>query len=479
MSRTLGPKLGPLSNREADFRAQSILVVGKDGRLQFAPFIRHGPRVPTEILAEIFVHCLPGDDFVSPDLATAPLVLCGICRRWREVAISTPRLWSSLFIDFDLRAAYETGLYETWLSRAGDTPLSLSLPLQEDRSVDAGLVDSLLKSIVGLSRQWQQIEINIGDAWARFISPAEMRFPSLEKLDIFVVLDNLSISFCEAPKLREVTIGRHSPRLQLPWSQLTKLRCDNVPIPSLLGILRDCSNLLDGNSQVDVDPSALPLSVLHHSCLQRLELGPVYQNSVMTRNVMPVLDCLKIHGLQSLTLKFPFYFTIPTTDMSPFLSFISRSSCQLHALILAGVPTTSDALIECLKATPSLVHLKLTFRPNHFLVDANTVFTHFSGPADFLPKLVSFYTVFPYAYETSRLPSASAVVQMLCSRCGAVGSTRLQSFRLGHFNIDLEFDEPITLHTEFQRLQAEGMDLYVGQTAQFALFRDPSFRPLV
>ncbi|KAJ6490701.1 hypothetical protein C8R47DRAFT_456797 [Mycena vitilis] len=174
MSRTLGPKLGPLSNREADFRAPNILVAGKDGRLQSAPFIRHGPTVPNEILAEIFVHCLPGHDFVSPDLATAPLVLCGMCRRWREVATSTPRLELLVYIDFDLRlgGAYETGLYQTWLSRAGVAPLSLSL--QEDGSLEAGLFVPLLQRIIGPSPQWRHIEVSMGYGWARF-APVETR----------------------------------------------------------------------------------------------------------------------------------------------------------------------------------------------------------------------------------------------------------------------------------------------------------------
>ncbi|KAJ6490700.1 hypothetical protein C8R47DRAFT_977163 [Mycena vitilis] len=174
MSRVLAPELGPLSNREAEYE-QNILVAGNEGHLQAAPYIRQGPKVPTEILAEIFIHCLPNEirPFITPDLADAPLILCEICRRWREVAISTPRLWSALHVDFDLmhkRGAYETDFYQTWLSRAGATPLSLHLQNEDDTLL--GVVNSPLKTIVGMARQWREIEVDMGGTVASFIPPA-------------------------------------------------------------------------------------------------------------------------------------------------------------------------------------------------------------------------------------------------------------------------------------------------------------------
>ncbi|KAJ7940156.1 hypothetical protein B0H13DRAFT_1454893, partial [Mycena leptocephala] len=79
--------------------------------------------LPPEILAEIFIHCLPTQEFVTPDLTTAPLILCGICRRWREVALSTPKLWNSLFLQLN---TYKTADFcQMWLSRARGAPLSL------------------------------------------------------------------------------------------------------------------------------------------------------------------------------------------------------------------------------------------------------------------------------------------------------------------------------------------------------------------
>ncbi|KAJ7166769.1 hypothetical protein C8R46DRAFT_899295 [Mycena filopes] len=53
--------------------------------------------IPFELTAEIFVPCLP-DRPVSPHLTIAPLLLTAICRQWRNIACSTPRLWAALQI---------------------------------------------------------------------------------------------------------------------------------------------------------------------------------------------------------------------------------------------------------------------------------------------------------------------------------------------------------------------------------------------
>ncbi|KAJ7610582.1 hypothetical protein DFH06DRAFT_1246126 [Mycena polygramma] len=58
--------------------------------------------LPPEITARFFVACLP-DGCVRPCSKSAPLLLAQICHQWREIAISTPELWASPAIRFDLR----------------------------------------------------------------------------------------------------------------------------------------------------------------------------------------------------------------------------------------------------------------------------------------------------------------------------------------------------------------------------------------
>ncbi|CEL54800.1 hypothetical protein RSOLAG1IB_07334 [Rhizoctonia solani AG-1 IB] len=83
-------------------------------------------RLPTELLSRIFRHTVPrGCRSYSYDGTRILLVLTWVCRRWRELAIGTPSLWSH--VDLEL-ADYEDNppppeIERLWLERAGSLPL--------------------------------------------------------------------------------------------------------------------------------------------------------------------------------------------------------------------------------------------------------------------------------------------------------------------------------------------------------------------
>ncbi|KAJ6549968.1 hypothetical protein B0H19DRAFT_952293, partial [Mycena capillaripes] len=49
--------------------------------------------LPHDITSTIFIHCLHAHGRVRPSPKEAPLLLAQICRTWREVALSTGKLW--------------------------------------------------------------------------------------------------------------------------------------------------------------------------------------------------------------------------------------------------------------------------------------------------------------------------------------------------------------------------------------------------
>ncbi|KAK7442983.1 hypothetical protein VKT23_015927 [Stygiomarasmius scandens] len=91
-------------------------------------------QIPSEILSEIFLHCLPTEHHPIRSVHGAPLLLTRVCKRWREVAFATPKLWSSIHIS--LPRIYLGDVYTTverrkngvakWLYRANRLPASLS-----------------------------------------------------------------------------------------------------------------------------------------------------------------------------------------------------------------------------------------------------------------------------------------------------------------------------------------------------------------
>ncbi|KAF9563814.1 hypothetical protein CPC08DRAFT_632287, partial [Agrocybe pediades] len=95
--------------------------------------------IPDDILHEIFYHCLPTDRNCKMNVREAPLLLTRICSQWRRVALSSPRIWSSLHVRLETTAKQEEEelppgqlnelrceAIEEWLMRSGDCSLSLS-----------------------------------------------------------------------------------------------------------------------------------------------------------------------------------------------------------------------------------------------------------------------------------------------------------------------------------------------------------------
>ncbi|KAJ7119995.1 hypothetical protein C8R46DRAFT_1256749 [Mycena filopes] len=81
--------------------------------------------IPFEITAEIFVHCLPALPG-QPSGSVAPMLLARICRQWRNIACSTPRLWAALRTD-RRKGPNLALLAHMWFGRAGGAPKSLFL----------------------------------------------------------------------------------------------------------------------------------------------------------------------------------------------------------------------------------------------------------------------------------------------------------------------------------------------------------------
>ncbi|KAJ6543984.1 hypothetical protein B0H19DRAFT_1238557, partial [Mycena capillaripes] len=103
--------------------------------------------LPAEVTTEIFIQCVPpeeadfrGGDFdierdrMVPRLTNAPLLLLQICQVWRNVALATPRLWSTIQVTNDLfirgampspsinaRRSLAYAMLEKWTNRAGVT----------------------------------------------------------------------------------------------------------------------------------------------------------------------------------------------------------------------------------------------------------------------------------------------------------------------------------------------------------------------
>ncbi|KAJ7723784.1 hypothetical protein B0H16DRAFT_1786735 [Mycena metata] len=87
-------------------------------------------KLPDDVVVEIFKATMPTNRNVAMSESEAPLLLASMCRSWRRLALSTPRLWPSFHIVIPSTAAEILRLNETvnlWLARSSVLPLSISL----------------------------------------------------------------------------------------------------------------------------------------------------------------------------------------------------------------------------------------------------------------------------------------------------------------------------------------------------------------
>ncbi|KAK0219483.1 hypothetical protein EDD85DRAFT_348702 [Armillaria nabsnona] len=58
--------------------------------------------IPDDVLSEIFQHCAGGSLVTSDslDLHNCPWTISYVSRRWRDLSLSLPRLWTSIAVNF-------------------------------------------------------------------------------------------------------------------------------------------------------------------------------------------------------------------------------------------------------------------------------------------------------------------------------------------------------------------------------------------
>ncbi|KAJ7615336.1 hypothetical protein FB45DRAFT_1035328 [Roridomyces roridus] len=232
--------------------------------------------LPTEITSEIFLHYT--SDFETPRFGT--LILASVCSSWREVALSTPRLWTRFDRAVSRTAEVDdirmSSLLRAWIARSGKLPLNLCIGLPDGEHPEHA---NLLRVLVEHCSQWNALCL---DCDGPLDIPVDFPGPllALTTLRVQGVRGNTTIPrLPAAPCLREVLL--HNARLvdtdwiaSLPWSQLTTLRLQ-VHLSECSQILEHTPNLecLDLESEA-TEPTAPPISapqILHH--LHTMSIG--------------------------------------------------------------------------------------------------------------------------------------------------------------------------------------------------------------
>ncbi|KAF8528517.1 hypothetical protein BU17DRAFT_16876, partial [Hysterangium stoloniferum] len=79
-------------------------------------------KLPPETLGLIFIQCLPDEESngLSTSVLDVPLLLMRVCRRWSNIARSTPQLWTTFH---DCILQWSQQFLPMWLKNSGCLPV--------------------------------------------------------------------------------------------------------------------------------------------------------------------------------------------------------------------------------------------------------------------------------------------------------------------------------------------------------------------
>ncbi|KAJ6577818.1 hypothetical protein B0H19DRAFT_1121453 [Mycena capillaripes] len=229
--------------------------------------------LPNEIVSEIFVHFMPAHPLFPPLTGIfSPTLLGQICRKWREIALTTSSLWRTIPLSFGRNpqaAKHHAYLCDVWLRRSRCCPLSIQIvQYYPSREVDG------LAAVVAQRARWENLKIHVGDVRS-YLFTVENPMPLLRHLDVEIEDESTNvIVLCpDAPLLRTVILNDIAAlKVELPWAQLTALTLKRVFTHECVPILQRTPYLVHCELNLYLDRFNIVSAELELPCLQSLDL---------------------------------------------------------------------------------------------------------------------------------------------------------------------------------------------------------------
>ncbi|KAJ7366530.1 hypothetical protein DFH08DRAFT_763788 [Mycena albidolilacea] len=314
--------------------------------------------LPVELLAEIFVLAIRDCTHI-----TDVLRLSQVCSDWRQVAHSTPRLWTGpIRVNLshkksDLGEVYAEGL-KAWLARSAPHLVQcvslVQCPTEDPRS-------RILAEVLKTSARWRNLDLVSTPLWLA-IRVAECKWDSLDELFLGIMgpntshLDSLSFT---VPRLRklDINIRSNDPHILMPWAQLTDLHLDSDYPDSALDIIVQCADLVKAVFSI-CGWRKLPKARRDNHILSRLRsLALVFFGSA--GYVAPFLDCISAPVLEELCFDFE-YMDGRIDWAAAHLPAFQMRAPNLARLDLRHTTLQPVDLVDILRCAPALTHLKLS-----------------------------------------------------------------------------------------------------------------------
>lgn len=412
--------------------------------------------LPFDIVSEI-LSCCVGAAMDHDNTIATPLLLTRISQQWRYAALSTPKIWSRLFIKTnEANADLHARLARKWLERSGAYPLTIYVFWEEDTQ---SIAHPLLDAIIEHCDRWEHILLYIPINSYRALEPVRDRLPVLKHLTLGSGDSERSqeqfTMFANAPRLHTFECMNINPlkSLLLPWQQIQSIPIVSLSMTDAITLLQQ-SPLLESAALIvysnGITPTGTQQVPFENAHLRSLFLHTDYpgRRDLVLEPFVRASRCPRLHSLRICD----FYLLDPTGPGGALPHFLMHSPA-LQVLDLRQVLLPDDGMRDCLGAIPDLRCLIIHSADQRVLQGwCFALFVAAGGPY-LVPKLTDL--------RMSTVISDFVMLIMIESRWRnpneSNGVAQLQHVELG---VEATF---LNRHTEYTiaDLQAKGLDITV------------------
>ncbi|KAI9457836.1 hypothetical protein HD554DRAFT_2301114 [Boletus coccyginus] len=375
-------------------------------------------RMPTDIMAKVFEHCIWDQSTPTADPRFAQSLLAQVCRSWRYLLFSLPRLWTTFQLDLPSSTQHWEALVQSkslsmhvWLSRAKTLPISLFLDHPKGSPIPWHALVHLDKEILTLSCQLKELSLHLSlRSLSSLLTFTQRPLPYLEHLE----LQNTNslptneipppIVLHSAPSLKSLSLSWGSLDLrgfQIPWAQLQHLNLDydassfwNPVHSDYLQTLAWCPNLTTlhlgiGAPINDVDPAHIEPVTLPHVHTFRSSI--YIQTHLALGSFSGQIECLPLLARCAETLESVCFSRLDIAD-AVLLSCLTQLHCLKTLSFLPGVLRLNHGLVtalvhenECVCPALEVLHLRCSS-----VVPVDAIIRLVASRCETTPKLKQF-----------------------------------------------------------------------------------------
>ncbi|KAJ7678732.1 hypothetical protein B0H17DRAFT_103074 [Mycena rosella] len=400
--------------------------------------------LPADVLGEIFMWSLCTNGFHSLTergcLMLEPLTLSHVNSRWRDVAISTSRLWSTIWVDRPREA--NVPMVELWLERSRQCPLIIYLrqtaPLPPGSQLPSvsdpreyELTDEIFLLLGQHLHRWKRVTFLLYKQTHRpllSLPAASTAAPLLEHVymnvktwdaDSSLAMERTMYSY---HSVKSIVVHDFMSQDFVRWEHLTTLDAGQLgcPLASHLSVLKHCPSLRRAEIRCTQDHRDAPfVAPLRRVRIPQLASLTVYADRV---DLAPLMDGLIFPNLEGLVFR---YRQAPrrSNDPQALWRLLARSGCVLKRFSLKDIPLTPDddhhlsflRLPQMASLTELYMQLDLTDKIVRFLT---------LGSADGLPRtLPHLQTISLKDYRGAHIDDLE-LYRLVVSRFAAPGPDR-------------------------------------------------------